>query len=94
MSDSEKQTDGRLSILDMLNIPADLDRTFSPQDINAVIVQLLEAQRKAEQREKEERQAREAREREEKLRAEREAEEKHIHEVTCMDLPLDWKIHS
>lgn len=82
------QIDGQLSIFDMLKIPSDIDKTYSPSEINAVVLQLLDAQKRAEKREREEKKIREAKEREERLRVEREKQEKHVQEVTCMDLPL------
>lgn len=48
------QIDGQLSIFDVLNIPADIDKTYSSGEIKAVVLQLLDAQKRAEKREKEE----------------------------------------
>lgn len=84
------QIDGQLSIFDVLNIPSDIDKTYSPSDINAVVRQLLDAKKRAAMREREEKKKRKAKEREERLREERERQESHVREVTSMDLPLDW----
>ena len=52
------QIDGQLSIFDMLKIPSDIDKTYSPSEINAVVLQLLDAQKRAEKREREEKKIR------------------------------------
>ena len=88
--DNDIQIDGQLSIFDLLNIPADIDKSYSPKEINAVVQQLLDAKKKAAQREKEEKRIQREKERVEREKAELEKKEQHVQEVTCMDLPLDW----
>ncbi len=49
---NDTQIDGQMSIFDLLNIPSDLYKTYSPSEINAVVVKLIDEQKRAEQREK------------------------------------------
>ena len=56
MSKKEKgiTTNEQMSIFDILNLPFDIDKKFSTQEIDSLISQLTDAKRKAMQREKEE----------------------------------------
>ena len=70
MKDEKIQVEGQLSIFDLLNIPSDIDKTYSAQEIDDVVNRLLNAKKKAEKREKEEQRIRQEKERVEKAKAE------------------------
>ena len=90
---NSKNTKEQLSIFDLLaaNKTSDISKNFSPDQIQELINTLNTAKQSAKQRERNEklRRKREERERREKEELERQA--RHIDEVTCMDLPLDWE---
>lgn len=86
----KKQMEVQLSLFDLINIPKDIDKNYSSEEINKIVLMLTEAEEKAGKREKEEKRKREREAREQRIREEKEREERHIREVTCMDLPLDW----
>ncbi len=78
------------TIEDIIKLARLVDGNTSSEDIEKAIKKLEQAKRQAELREREEKLKKE---KEEKERLEREREEerqRHIQEVTCMDLPVNW----
>lgn len=82
-----------MSIFDLLAAKktGDIGKNFSPEQIQELINTLSSAKQSATQRERNERLRKKREERERKEREERERQARHIDEVTCMDLPLDWE---
>ncbi len=82
-----------MSIFDLLAAKktGDIGKNFSPDQIQELINTLSSAKQSATQRERNERLRKKREERERKEREERERQARHIDEVTCMDLPLDWE---
>ena len=82
-----------MSIFDLLAAKktGDIGKNFSPDQIQELINTLSSAKQSATQRERNEKLRKKREERERKEREEREREARHIDEVTCMDLPLDWE---
>lgn len=93
MSNSQKNIQGQLSLADLLasNKAGEIGNNFSPDQIQKLINTLNAAKKAARQRERTERLRIEKEERERKEREERERQARHVDEVTCMDLPLDWE---
>ena len=93
MSNSQKNIQGQLSLADLLasNKAGEIGNNFSPDQIQKLINTLNAAKKTARQRERTERLRIEKEERERKEREERERQARHVDEVTCMDLPLDWE---
>ncbi len=69
----------------------DLQDRLSIEDLDIARESLLEAQRSLEREALRKKQEEAERKRIEKERIKKEAHEKHVAEVTCMDLPLDWE---
>ena len=90
---NSKNTKEQLSIFDLLasNKTSDIGKNFSPDQIQELINTLNSAKQSAKQRERNEKLKKKREERERKEREERERQARHIDEVTCMDLPLDWE---
>ena len=93
MSNTKTKTKGQMSIIDLLasNMTGDIGKKFSAEEIQELINTLYSAKQSAVQRERNEKERLEREERERKEREERERKAKHVAEVTCMDLPLDWE---
>ncbi len=88
--DTNKGSDGQISLFDFIGKTKKLGATYSVADLNNAILLLKEAQYFAGMREKEEVAKRKEEERLKKEQEEKERQEEHVREVTCMDLPLDW----
>lgn len=69
----------------------ELQDRLSIEDLDVARESLLEAQRSLEKEALRKKQEEAERKRVEKERIKKEAHEKHVAEVTCMDLPLDWE---
>lgn len=77
-------------IEDILKLAEKIDKNIRSDEIEKAINKLKRAKSDAQNREKQEQRRKEQEEKERKEREIREQEAKHVQEVTCMDLPLDW----
>ena len=81
---------GQYSFIDIIMSSNDNYKDLSSDELEKAIRKLQEAKNLAKERETEERARREKEERERKEQEESALQERHVQEVTSMDLPLDW----